>query len=120
MSDFLGNNDGGVGRTLHQGMLYTKLEDNGYPKVDLYNPEHPNLKDLYNSGDLRVVNHLFIESTFNASGYYEYDSAQNFAHLKDDNNFAVYKELGSYDSGGNRPTLKHGQFFGHGLDLHCQ
>ena len=26
-------------------------------------------------------------------------------------NFTVYQELGSYDSGGNKPTLKHGQFF---------
>ena len=31
MSGILGNNDGGAGRTLHQGLLATKLEDDGYP-----------------------------------------------------------------------------------------
>ena len=104
MSDFLGNDDGGVGTELHQGLLSTALDDDGYPTA-----KGGSLGQLY-SGEAEV-NHLFIESTYRATGYYEYDSAQNFASLGKDNNFTVYKELGSYDSGGNKNTLKHGQFF---------
>ena len=105
MSDFLGNDDGGVGTVLHQGLLTTKLEDNGYPDA-----EGGSLGTLFAGSE--EVNHLFIQSTYKATGYYEFDSAQNFASLKGatSGDFTVYKELGSYDTGGNRNTLKHGQF----------
>ncbi|MBQ9031749.1 MAG: hypothetical protein IJ106_09910 [Parasporobacterium sp.] len=103
MSNFLGNDEGGVGSTLHQGLLSTDLGADGYPTA-----AGGSLGTLYNGA--AEVNHLFIDSTFRASGYYEFDSSQNFAHLVGDE-FVVYKELGSYDSGGNKPTLKHGQFF---------
>ena len=53
---------------------------------------------------------LFIESIYSGTGYFEFDSTQNFAHL-DGGTFKVYKELGTSDTGGSRPTLKHGQFF---------
>ncbi len=57
------------------------------------------------------VNHLFIESTYNATGYYEYDSTQNFAHLdQDSNNFVVYEQIGTTDSGSGI-FYTHGQFF---------
>ena len=110
MSQFLGNSDGGVGTTLHQELLSTDLGSDGYPTTKVSNNQ-TSLADLYNyNNGAQEVNHLFIESTYYSSGYFMYDSTQNFASL-DGNNFKVYKELGSYDSGGNRPTLKHGQFF---------
>ena len=56
-----------------------------------------------------VVNHLFIESTYRATGYYEYNSAQNFASLHG-GDFVVYQELGSNDTT-KKDTLQHGQFF---------
>ena len=109
MSDFLGNDEGGIGTVLHQGLLSTDLGADGYPTA-----VGGSLETLYHGA--QEVNHLFIDSTYNGTGYFEYDSAQNFAtlgnaELDDPNSFTVYKELGSYDSIGARNTLKHGQFF---------
>ena len=105
MSDFLDNDDGGVGTVLHQGLLSTDLDETtGYPTA-----AGGALGDLYSGA--QEVNHLFIGSTYSGSGYFEFDSTQNFAHLDESTgNFVVYKEIGTYD-GVVRPTLKHGQFF---------
>ena len=109
MSSFLGNNDGGLGTTLHQGLLSSGLGEDGYPTT-----AGGSLAQLYEGA--YEVNHLFIDSTYRASGYFEFDSAQNYATLlgRDGTlgtDFTVYRELGSYDSGGDKPSLKHGQFF---------
>ena len=66
------------------------------------------LSEMYSGA--RQVNHLFLEGTYHSTGYFEFDSTQNFASLQEDNEFVVYKEIASYD-GSSRPTLKHGQFF---------
>jgi fibro-slime domain-containing protein/LPXTG-motif cell wall-anchored protein len=102
MSQFLGSSEGGAVTTLVQGLLSTDLKANGYPVA-----VGGSLGTLF--AKARPVNHLFIESTYRASGYYEYDSAENFASLNG-NDFKVYKELGTNDFDG-RKTLKHGQFF---------
>ncbi|MBQ1352726.1 MAG: fibro-slime domain-containing protein, partial [Firmicutes bacterium] len=106
MSDFLGNDDGGIGTVLHQGLLSSNLGDDGYPTAKM-----GSLGNLF--AQSQEVNHLFVQSTYNATGYYTYDSSQNFASLKGQTggDFTVYKELASYDSVGTRNTLKHGQFF---------
>ncbi|MDO5131801.1 MAG: SpaA isopeptide-forming pilin-related protein, partial [Eubacteriales bacterium] len=117
MSAFLGNNDGGAVNHTQPNLLSTDLGADGYPKVAGGIHKGESLAYLY-TGEVEV-NHLFIESTFRGSGYYEYDSTQNFASLKGDTqdddgvrDFLVYRELGSYDtSDPNRITLKHGQFF---------
>ena len=93
------------------GILSTNLvtdsehPDRKYPTTS----SGESLYELYK--DAKDVNHLFIASTYNASGYFEYDSCQNFATLKgnDSGNFTVYKEIGTSDSS-NKTTLKHGQF----------
>ena len=108
MSTFLGSNEGGAGTNLQQGLLSTNLGTDGYPTAVRTNRS---LSGMYSGNGLREVNHLFIESTYRNSGYFEFDSTQNYAFLEADNNFKVYKELGSYDSAGGRNTLKHGQFF---------
>ena len=105
MSDFLGNNEGGAVTTLVQGLLSSSLDASGYPTATATGNS---LSSWF--GSAQEVNHLFIKSTYNSSGYYEYDSTQNFASLHG-NNFVVYRELASYDSAGGRNTLKHGQFF---------
>ncbi len=105
MNKFLGSKEGGAVTTLVQGLLSTDLKDDGYPMATKEGGE--SLGSLYNGA--KEVNHLFIESTYHSSGYFEYDSTQNFASL-DGNNFKVYKELGTYDAS-SKPTLKHGQFF---------
>lgn len=103
MSDFLGSNAGGMGTALQQGLLSTNLNANGYPTTKAGN----NLGELFGGG--RRVNHLFIEGTYNGSGYFTYDSTQNFATLQDDNTFKVYRELGTFDDTSGT-TRKHGQF----------
>ena len=108
MNSILGSKDGGTGTNLQQGLLSTSLGSEGYPIAVKTNTS---LEVMYSNGELRQVNQLFIESTYHSSGYFEYDSTQNYAYLTDDNTFKVYRELGSYDSAGGRNTLKHGQFF---------
>ncbi len=118
------------------GLLTTDLKSNGYPET-MINKEGGgkySLQDLFAESELHNINHLFIQSVHDSSGYFEYDSCQNFATLKggangsyipytytylDENNveqtetgwdFTVYKELGTQDND-NKKTLKHGQFF---------
>ena len=131
MNKFLGSSYGGFVDHTKPGLLSTSLGDDGYPTVTDGDHAGQSLADLYGdtSSQLQTVNHLFIQSTYDASGYYEFNSAQNYASLyrdtdgdgkpdgyEDDDedgisDFKVYKELGSNDSGGNKWTLKHGQFF---------
>ncbi|MBO4863027.1 MAG: hypothetical protein J5517_01540 [Eubacterium sp.] len=129
MSRFFGDNSGGVGTTLKQGLLSNKLGADGYPTAanDTQNPYGgsnyvygKSLGTLYQGAS--TVNHLFLENTYENSGYFEFDSTQNFAQLNDSTNeneeynFTVYKELGTTDVGTdgtsiqNKPSLKHGQF----------
>ena len=99
--------------TINNGLVTTTVPDllssdipggeHGYPTA--YGGP---LSILFNGE--KTVNHLFIESTYHASGYFEYDSTQNFASLNGGTDFTVYKELGTTDQG-DRGTLKHGQFF---------
>ncbi len=94
-------------------LLSTNLEGNGYPKGVL---SGLNLSGLY--ANEVPVNHLFIQSTYDATGYYVFDSTQNYATLYDVQNngaynggdFIVYQEIGTYDTA-IKPSLKHGQFF---------
>ncbi|MBQ6182077.1 MAG: hypothetical protein IJK31_10405 [Ruminococcus sp.] len=102
-------------RSALPGLLATNLEtatdENGntiytYPKNAA--GDH-SLEELFGDS-ATTVNHLFVESIYEASGYFEYDSCQNFASLnRSTGDFTVYKELGTTDGDGAY-TLKHGQF----------
>ncbi len=121
MSTFLGSNEYTETKDLKKtvpGLLTTDLGDDGYPKTDLTSVEPGYVKgkslgELYSGAE--NVNHLFLDSTYDATGYFEFDSAQNFATLTNDldengaRNFRVYKEIGTTDSSG-KDSLKHGQF----------
>ena len=78
--------------TTTTGLLSTDLDSNGYPIAAYSNSS---LSGLYSNA--QEVNHLFIESVYNSSGYFEFDSTQNFATLvpTGDGNFTVYRELGT-------------------------
>ena len=99
--------------TLKQGLLSTDLVD-GYPTaVNSLDGAQHSLSELF--ANATEVNHLFIDSIYRSSGYFEFDSCQNFATLiKEDGttgtDFTVYKELGTTDNSG-KTTLSHGQFF---------
>lgn len=112
MSTFLGSTTGGAVSTTVPNLLTTDFGDDGYPK----NNKGQSLKELFESGQgLYDVNHLFIKNTYYSSGYYEFDSTQNFASFydengnKDNNNFTVYNELGTNDLKPSE-SMKHGQF----------
>ena len=106
------------------GLLSTDLKKNGYPEAT---ETKRDLGKLYNgSGDgyqstKKRVNHLFIQSTYDATGYYVYDSTQNYATLYPSGgsytgDFTVYQGIGTYDKAYDskispKPSLKHGQFF---------
>lgn len=89
------------------GLVSTELT-NGYPKVKANTEMYDHsLSELFSG--MTSANHLFIQSVYNESGYFEYDSTQNFAHLNDDGNFTVYNQLGAIGTTVS-PTRSHGQF----------
>ena len=102
---FLGNSTYVSLQRTTPDLLSTNIGSDGYPT----NSSGTSLGTLFAGAS--KVNHLFIGSTYSGTGYYEFDSTQNFATLSDDGrNFTVYKELGTHDAS-SKPTLKHGQFF---------
>ena len=104
MSTFLGSDNNFHQYETEAGLLNTKLGDNGYPVSEAGN----NLSTWF--ANAQDVNHLFIASTYKGTGYFEYDSVQNFAHLDPDTNeFVVYKQIGSDNVTG--ATHTHGLFW---------
>ena len=91
-----------------EGLISTNLDSDGYPTAMREESKRP-FSDLFK--DATEVNHLFVASTYEASGYFEYDSCQNFATLKEtnDGNFKVYEALATTDKS-IKPSLQHGQF----------
>ena len=105
---FLNSSVGGAVTYTVPGLLSTNLGEDGYPFATW--GEHASFSELFEESQLEDVNHLFIQSIYNASGYFEFDSTQNFASIDHaTGDFKVYEELGTMDTG-DRPTLKHGQF----------
>lgn len=102
-NDCIGGDPNTQGTKPLTGLLSNNLGNDGYPTSVITGES---LGTLYNGAT--TVNHLFLESSYQNSGYYEFDSTQNFASL-DGNRFKVYQELGTVDYvHGN--TIKHGQF----------
>ncbi len=69
--------------------LVQKKLINGYPVLK----DGTSLSQLFAGGT--EVNNLFSEDKFNGTGYFEYDSSENYAHLNDDGNFTVYSLVGA-------------------------
>lgn len=99
-----------------QGLLNNELtydtnssgeKNAGYPTIK---SNGKSFRDMYAGAE--DVNHLFLESVYYSSGYFEFDSCQNFATLngKTGGDFTVYREIGTTNSD-TKPTLQHGQFF---------
>lgn len=93
------------------GLVSTNLV-NGYPMTDPVKTgtgKSQPLSKLFDPSGMKLVNHLFIESAYHESGYFTYDSTQNFASLGKDGNFTVYDQLAAIGNP-TRPTRTHGQF----------
>lgn len=93
-ADGLSNDIGGpytvnnVKGGIKQNLLNRVLTD-GYPVT----VGGTSLKKLFTGGT--NVNHLFLRSSFDVDGSYEYSSFKNYAHLEDNGNFTVYDALGT-------------------------
>lgn len=109
---------------LTTGLLSNHLKENGYPDAKYGDADHKDFATAYS--DAMTVNHLFLDRVHESSGYFEFDSCQNFATLKKKNedgttsfntkengetDFIMYRELGTHDRNQTSYSLKHGQFF---------
>ena len=104
MTSFLGSNNTFQQWSTEAGLLNTAVGADGYPVTKAGN----SLSEWF--ANAQEVNHLFIQSTYSGTGYFEFDSVQNFAHLDPNKNeFVVYKQLGS-DSV-TSATHQHGLFW---------
>lgn len=57
-------------------------------------------------------NHLFLESVYDSTGYYEYSAFNNFAHYNQSNGtFTVYQETGTPSPTANNFYYKRGNFY---------
>ena len=89
------------------GVLSVKLSGD-YPVAQHGNQS--SLSSLYSGA--ADVNHLFIQSTYNNSGYFVYDSTQNYAYLPGGaGDFTVYDQLGTIKGRTSAFSSYHGQFF---------
>lgn len=99
-----------------KNILCTNLDENGNATVNenvIPNSTDTNFGNAF--ANAATVNKLFIKSIHDSSGYFEFDSCQNYATLLNENGevsdtFRVYRELGTHDSS-TKNTLRHGQFF---------
>ena len=109
--------NGFFGESYQSGLLSTDLGENGYPTAtEKTNSNGQSLSNLFTG--MTPVNHLFLESIYNESGYFEYDSTQNFAHLNEDGTFTVYDQLGAITGKQERKVTRvHGQFMPYN-DIH--
>lgn len=69
--------------------LLNRVLTEGYPVT----AGGTSLKTLFTGGT--NVNHLFLQSSFDADGSYEYSSFKNYAHLENNGDFTVYDALGT-------------------------
>ena len=74
MSNFLGSDEGGAVKQTVDNLLSTNIGGDGYPIA-----AGGSLGNLFSGA--KEVNHLFIESPYQGTRYYEFDSSQYFASL---------------------------------------
>lgn len=98
---------GGYGNgTIKRGLLKSVLVD-GYPVAT---KKSKSLKSLFDGSETRTVNNLFLKTTYDTTGYYEYSSFQNYAWLDTSTNkFKVYDAIGT-PSNENRYYYQRGNF----------
>ena len=111
------------------GLVKRNLGEDGYPQATKKGNDGKfhSLKNLFPDGPTghdkveyaQTVNNLFIKKTLEESGYFEFDSTQNYAVIGEPKDgvadFIVYDQLGSFLRGTeaaptNSFTTQHGQF----------
>ena len=104
MKDY--NNAAGIGGgtygensgSITQGLYSRVTGGDGYPTLTRNN--NASISQWFPATDAAEVNHLFIQSVYDETGYFYYNSAENFATLKDTSEkttskFTVYNQLGT-------------------------
>jgi len=105
-------------------LVKKNLEENGYP---ICTKTNKSLYELYD--EAFTVNQQFLLSTYEETGYFEFDSTKNFAHVITSDtdpwygqekpggdtyglhDFVVYDQLGTTSEVSSLGTREHGQFF---------
>lgn len=91
--------------TIKKNLLEPVLNGNGYPSVM---GGGSSLDSLFSGGT--TANHLFRKDIYDATGYYEYSSFDNYAYLDTGSgNFTVYDQIGT-PSDNNAYFYKRGNF----------
>lgn len=93
--------DGSTKGSTKQGLYASTIEGDILKTVD-----GTSLESLFSKSN--EVSHLFLKSVYDETGYFYYNSADNFASLSG-SNFTVYNQLGT-PSGGNEFYYKRGNF----------
>ncbi len=95
---------------IKEGLVQRILGTDGYPvNSNVTNQPGRSLADAFEGGT--TVNHLFLKSTYDSTGYYEYSSLENYAYLNPEGNFTVYEELGTPVDSGSATYYNRGNFF---------
>lgn len=102
-SIYIGGGNYGYGN-IKQNLVQRILSD-GYPLT----AAGTSLSSLFSGG--KSVNHLFLQSTYDSDGVYEYSSFENYAYMNTDGNFTVYDALGTPSNTGSDSGDGNGYFF---------
>lgn len=84
-----------IGGSYGDGSIKKNLLNNKIPKSSEYPTTVKNGKSLESLFNGKEVNHLFLKSVYDATGYYEYSSFRNYAYLGDNSDFTVYDAIGT-------------------------
>lgn len=98
-----------IGGSYGDGSIKKNLLNNKIPKSSEYPTTVKNGKSLESLFNGKEVNHLFLKSVYDATGYYEYSSFRNYAYLGDNSDFTVYDAIGT-PSNENRYFYQRGNF----------
>lgn len=82
------------------GIVENVLGSNGYPISTSHSSDNDgSLSNIFENADHATpavyANHLFLQSVYDATGFFKYSAFDNYAHLEDDGDFAVYEQIGS-------------------------
>lgn len=95
--------------------LYSRVTNGTYPTLtNLTSHNSKSISEWFPANEKAEVNHLFLQSVYDETGYFYYNSAENFATLKNTNEekpkrFTVYNQLGT-PSDEDRFFYKRGNF----------
>lgn len=95
--------------------LYSRVTNGTYPTLtNLTSHNGKSISEWFPANEMAEVNHLFLQSVYDETGYFYYNSAENFATLKNTNEekpkrFTVYNQLGT-PSDEDRFYYKRGNF----------